>query len=102
MRNCKNCGEEISDQQYQNYNGLCPACKRIKGARQYGQNVANKSFLCMGFVLGLSLLLVPSFFGLFTKPFGPVVIIFNGMFVIGAIVLVITIIATIIYLIKRR
>jgi Zn finger protein HypA/HybF involved in hydrogenase expression len=30
MANCVNCGAEITDQQFQNFKGLCPPCIRIK------------------------------------------------------------------------
>ena len=29
MSNCTKCGEEISDQQFSNFKGLCPQCARV-------------------------------------------------------------------------
>ena len=34
MANCVNCGAEISQEQYQNFNKLCPDCVRVKSVSQ--------------------------------------------------------------------
>lgn len=30
MPNCKKCGQEISEQQYNNFNKMCPECVRMQ------------------------------------------------------------------------
>ena len=58
MANCRNCGEEISDFQYNNFGGMCSECVRVsnlkKGISRSG--IENQGTACMGF--GILLIMI--------------------------------------------
>jgi len=61
MPKCIKCGNEISEEQYNEYNKMCPDCTRLF---KYDKKHSGKCLLCIGFLILINGL------GLFAITFG--------------------------------
>jgi len=63
MPKCNNCGAEISNEQYNNYDGLCPECKRLEPVRKKAEFETKSgkaswiflAFICIASLIGVSI-----------------------------------------------
>jgi len=64
MANCVNCGEEISETQYNNFRGMCPACVRlepIKKTAEFEKKSGKAAWIFVAVVIILSIIFVSIF-----------------------------------------
>ncbi len=64
MVNCVNCGEEISETQYNNFRGMCPSCVRlepIKKRAEFEKKSGKAAWIIFAVVLSASIIFVSIF-----------------------------------------
>lgn len=71
MANCVNCGEEISESQYNNYRRMCPSCVRlepVKKRAEFEKKSGKAAWIIFAVVLTISIVFVSIFaFGEFSN-----------------------------------